>query len=79
MEVHESTPTSHRGERVCSYTINFKLEVIEYAELHTAALKYHVDHHCVRDWKKKKIELKDLFVSVDSKKRKRLQWQKTLQ
>ena len=56
MEVNESITTSHRGEKICSHTIFFKLEVVEYAEEHSmnaAALKLKVDRHSVRDWKEK--------------------------
>ena len=56
MEVNESITTSHRGENIRSYTISFKLEVVEYAEEHSmndAALKLKVDRHSVRDWKEK--------------------------
>ena len=54
MEVDEPATTSHKGEKVRSYTISFKLQVIEYAENHSiaaAAQKYKVDRHSIRDWK----------------------------
>ena len=74
MEREEPT-TSHKGERVNSYTIKFKLEVIEFAEnksIGAAAVKYKVDRHSIRDWKRKKDALQELSKSVDNKKRKRL-------
>ena len=37
MEVDEPSTTSHKGEKVRSYTISFKLQVIEYAENHSIA------------------------------------------
>ena len=52
MLVDEPATTSHKGEKIGSYTISFKLQVIEYAENHsiaTAAQKYKVDHHSIRD------------------------------
>ena len=76
MEGDEPATTSHKGEKISSYTISFKLEVVEFAEnksITAAALKYKVDRHSIRDWKKKKNELQELSKSVSNKKRKRLQ------
>ena len=76
MEVDEPATTSHKGEKVRSYTISFKLQVIEYAENHSiaaAAQKYKVDRHSIRDWKKKKNMLQEISTSKNSKKRIRLE------
>ena len=57
MEGDEPATTSHKGEKISSYTISFKLEVVEFAEnksITAAALKFNVDCHSIRDWKKKK-------------------------
>lgn len=68
----EKTPirsVSHKGEKVCSYTVDFKLEVVNYAEqssIHAAGRKYNVSRSSVRDWKKKKIQLEDLRKSSGS-------------
>ena len=46
MEEQELKSTSHKGEKVCSYSTDFKLEVIRYAETnsnHAVAKKYKVD------------------------------------
>ena len=74
MEIDEPAKTSHKGEKIRSYTISFKLEVVEFAENRsiTAAAQRYVDHHSVRDWKKKKNELQELSSSVNIKKRIRL-------
>ena len=56
MELEEPATTCHKGEKISSYTIKFKLEVVEFAEnksIGAAAVKYKVDRHCIRDWKKK--------------------------
>ena len=45
--------TSHKGEKVNSYSIDFKLEVIRYAASnsnHAAAKKYKVDRNSIRKW-----------------------------
>ena len=50
--VDEHRTTSHKGEKVKSYTITFKLQVIEYAEINSisaAAQKYNIDRHSIRD------------------------------
>ena len=72
MEVDEPATTSHKGEKVRSYTISFKPQVIEYAENHSIAAtaqKYKVDRHSIRDWKKKKNMLQEISTSKNSKKR----------
>ena len=58
MELEEPATTSHKGEKISSYTIKFKLEVVEFAEnksIGTAAVKYKIDRHSIRDWKKKRM------------------------
>ena len=44
-----------------SYTANFKLKVIDFAESNgngTASREYNVDEKCIRGWKKLKTSLK---------------------
>ena len=75
IEIDEPAKTSHKGEKIRSYTISFKLEVVEFAEnrsITAAAQEYNVDHRSVRDWKKKKNKLQELSRSVNIKKRIRL-------
>ena len=63
----EQAITSHKGEKVRSYTISFKFEVVDFAEkksISAAALKYKLDRHSIRYWKKKKNELQELSNSV---------------
>ena len=75
IEIDEPAKTCHKGEKIRSYTISFKLEVVEFAEnrsITAAAQKYNVDRRSVRDWKKKKNELQELSRSVNIKKRIRL-------
>ena len=72
MEIDEPAKTSHKGQKIRSYAISFKLEVVEFAEnrsITAAAQKYNVGRHSVLDWKKKKNELQELSSSVNIKKR----------
>ena len=75
MKIDEPAKTSHKGEKIRSYTISFKLEVVEFAEnrsITAAAQKDNVDCDSVRDWKKKKNELQELSSSVNINRRIRL-------
>ena len=65
MEIDEPAKTSHKGEKIRSYTVSFKLEVVEFAEncsITAVALKYKVDRHSVCDWKKKRMSYKNFQV-----------------
>lgn len=69
MEKRPTRSVSHKGEKVCSYTVDFKLEVVNYAEqssIHAAGRKYNVSRSSVRDWKKKKVQLEELRKSSGS-------------
>ena len=58
----EQATTSHKGEKVMSYTISFKLEVVVVAEKKknsTAALKYKLNRHSICEWKKKRMSYKN--------------------
>lgn len=58
---------SHKGEKVCSYTVAFKLEVVRYAELssnHAAGRRYNVSRSSVRDWRKKKTKLEEMMMQT---------------
>ena len=55
--------TSHKREKTRSYTVDFKLEVVKFAEdnsIHAAERKFKVDRHSIRDWKNKNAKLEDL-------------------
>ena len=76
--VDEHRTISHKGEKVKSYTITFKLQVIEYAEINSisaAAQKYNIDRHSIRDWKSKKHQLQEFpcLKNKNSNKRFRLE------
>lgn len=48
---------SHKGERIKSYTLKFKLQAVMYADLHGnrfVGRKFNVDVWCIREWRKKK-------------------------
>ena len=65
MEINEPVKTSHKGEKIRSYTINFKLEVAEFAEncsITATTQKFNVDCHSVCDWKKKRMSYKNFQV-----------------
>ena len=52
--------TSHKGEKLKSFTLEFKLAAINYAERHSnraATRKYNVDEKRISEWKKKHAEL----------------------
>ena len=63
---------SHRRS---SYTVNFKVSVVEWtrkneASLHTAAREFNVDRKRVRDWTQKYDELKGKCAGAPGKRRK---------
>ena len=63
MEESLLKPTSHKGDKVRSYSIDLKLEILRYAEansIHAASKKYKVDRNSIRDWKWKKSNLEQL-------------------
>ena len=65
MEECELTSSSHKGEKVRSYSIDFKLEVIRYAETnsnHAASKKYIIDRNSIRDWRRKRDKIEELKV-----------------
>ena len=65
MEECELKSSSHKGEKARSYSIDFKLEVIHYAETnsnHAAGKIYKIDQNSICDWKKKQDKIKELKV-----------------
>ena len=57
----EQATTSRKGEKLRSYTISFKLKVVEFAEkksILAAALNYKPDRHSIRFWKIKNNKAK---------------------
>ena len=73
----ESLPSaSHKGETLCNYTTDFKLEVVRFAELNgnrAAERKYKVDRKSVREWRGKKQKFEELRKSTNAgSKRQRL-------
>ena len=74
VECLEIKTTSHKGEKVRSYTAKFKIEAVAFAEQHSisaSAKKFKVDRRTVREWKSKKEEIA-LLVKRGSTDRKRL-------
>ena len=60
MEDKHEKSTSHKGEKNKSYTLEFKLEVIKFAELNSnraVSKKFHVDEKRVGEWKKKQTKI----------------------
>ena len=60
MYVEEMTSTSHKGEKIWSYSVEFKLEAVKLAQdnsIHTEARKFKVNRHNICDWKNKKVKL----------------------
>ena len=71
----ESTSTSHKGEHIRSYTLKFKLDAVQYAELHSnrvAAKKFNVDVRRIREWKTHKTQIREQSMKPNGKKRKTL-------
>ena len=65
--------SSHKGKKIQSYTIGFKLEVVEYAKMNTnqgAATKLSVDRTSVCEWRRKETDVKDMLSSCGTKERK---------
>ena len=54
---------SHKGKKVSSYTLKFKLEAIAFAELNSinsASKKFNVERKRIREWSKCKESLQSL-------------------
>ena len=65
--------SSHKGKRVRSFTITFKLRVIAEAEVsgnRSAARKFDVDESHIQEWRAKKASFLMLNASTAGKKRK---------
>jgi len=66
---------SHKGKKISSYTLKFKLEAIAYAELNSinsASKKFNVERKRIREWSKCKESLQSLKKKDQGSKRKRL-------
>ena len=71
---HEATQ-SHKGEKIKSYTLNFKLEAVKFAELNgnrCAARKFNVDVRRIREWRNKKEQISEQCRKPHGKQRKML-------
>ena len=67
--------TSHKGERIRSYTVAFKLTVIKNAEVQgnrAAARKFDVDERHVREWRGNKESIVTVSATPSGTKRKRI-------
>ena len=78
MENCDIQTTSHKGEKLKSYTLKFKLDAISYAEIHgnhAAEKKYKVDRKRIREWKHKKLSIQQTVNSkiAKGKQRKRME------
>ena len=61
--------TSHKGEKLCSYTTDIKLEVVRFAELngnHAAECKYKVDRKSVHEWRGTQQKFEELRKSTSA-------------
>ena len=66
---------SHKGKKISSYTLKFKLEAIAFAELNSinsASKKFNVERKRIREWSKCKESLQSLKKKDRGSKRKRL-------
>ena len=67
---------SHKGERIKSYTLRFKLEAVMYVEVHhnrSAGRKFNVDVRRIREWRKKKEQISKQSKKSCGKERKTLE------
>jgi hypothetical protein len=67
--------SSHKGKRIRSFSVSFKLTVIAEAEAssnRSAAKKFDVDERRIREWRTNKASLVSLNGSSAGKKRKRV-------
>lgn len=74
-EVSHKDSMSHKGQKVRSYTLNFKLKAVEYAEINTikaAANKFNIDRKRIREWVSTKDSLSSLKEKPKGAKRMRL-------
>ena len=65
MEDSDIQTSSHKSEKVKSYTLKFKLDAISYAEIHSnhaAEQKYKVDRKRIREWRQKKRAFNKLSI-----------------
>ena len=66
------TSQSHAGRKISSYSTEFKLEAIKFADkcksISKAAVKFHVDRKRIREWRRIQSELQ-----ATNNKRKRLE------
>ena len=70
----EEKSTSHKGGKIHSYTVSFKITAIQYAELHgnrAAERKFNVDRKRIREWRAKRDEIGNMSAKVKGKERKR--------
>ena len=66
----EDVLSSHKGKKVRSFTVSFKLRAIAHAEVHdnrSAAGKYDVDERRVREWRAKKEPISSVNITDGGK------------
>ena len=71
----ELTSTLQKVEHIRSYTLKFKLDAVQYAELHsnrTAAKKFNVDVRRICVWKTHKTQIREQSMKPNGKERKAL-------
>ena len=83
MEGDEPATTSHKGEKISSYTISFKLEVVEFAEnksITAAALKYKLTAILFVIGRKKRTSYKNFQSQLVTRKKPfTMWWQKNIE
>ena len=71
----EQKTTSHLNEKIRSYTLEFKLTAIDFAEVlgnRASANKFNVDVKRIREWRKSKEAIAEKKTSTTGKNQKRL-------
>ena len=68
--VEEGQVTSHKGQKIKSYSLQFKLSGISFATAHgnhAAEKKFNVDRKRIREWREKKESIEETVKSKKAK------------
>ena len=75
MEALNNDDISHKGKKKKKYSLDFKKQVIAFAEVHgnrPASRHFEVDERRIREWRSKKSEIVQLVASKKGKQRSKL-------
>lgn len=75
MEDLKKDKTSHKGRKLQKYSLEMKIEAVNYAESHgnrPASKEFHVDEKRIREWRSKKSEIEECIATKSGRQRKKL-------